>query len=197
VQPVPEPGDHAEVAAAAAHRPEEVRVMLGVDLEDLAVGGHQLDALDRVDGEPELAAQPADPAAQGDAAHADVRAVAERHDQAVGRGGFGQLAGGDPRLHPGDPRGRVDLDGPHGGQVDQQPALGAAVAGQAVPAAADRDLEAGAGGELQRPGDVPAVDRPDDHRRAEIVEEVVAPSGVVVAGVARAETLPHARLTPR
>jgi hypothetical protein len=178
-------------------RPEQVRVALAVHLEGLAVGGHELDPLDRVDGEPELAAQPADPAAQGDAANADARAVAERDDQAVDRGGGGQPAGGGSRLDPGGPSGRVDLDGPHRRQVDQQPALGAAVAGQAVTAAADRDLEAGAGGELQRPGDVPGVGRPDDQRRVEVAEQVVAPPGVVVAGVAGAEDRAHARLTPR
>ena len=35
-------GDDAEVAAAAAQRPEQVGLALGVDLDDLAVGGHEL-----------------------------------------------------------------------------------------------------------------------------------------------------------
>jgi hypothetical protein len=78
-----------------------------------------------------------------------------------------------------------------------------------VAPAADRDLETGAGGELQRSGDVVGDARPDDHRRTAVVEAVVAAPGVVVAGIAGEEDLPvqptgqpaqgvaHPRFTPR
>jgi hypothetical protein len=52
-----------------------------------------------------------------------------------------------------------------------------------VTPAADRDLETGAARELQRSGYVAAVSRSDDHRRAMIVEAVVAPPSVIVAVV--------------
>ena len=42
VQPVLELGDHAEVAAAAAQRPEQVRVLLGAGPQHLAGGGDDL-----------------------------------------------------------------------------------------------------------------------------------------------------------
>jgi hypothetical protein len=44
VQPVAEPGHDAEVAAAAADRPEQVRLVVGVDDADAAVGRHDLGA---------------------------------------------------------------------------------------------------------------------------------------------------------
>ena len=42
VEPELEPGRHAEVSAPSANRPEEVRVVLGVDTKDFPVGGDQL-----------------------------------------------------------------------------------------------------------------------------------------------------------
>jgi hypothetical protein len=42
VQPVLEPGGHAEVATAASERPEQVRMRLGVHSEKLAVRGHDI-----------------------------------------------------------------------------------------------------------------------------------------------------------
>jgi hypothetical protein len=52
VESVPEPRDDAEVAAAAAHGPEQVRSRLLIGGEVLAVGGHDLDAREGVDREP-------------------------------------------------------------------------------------------------------------------------------------------------
>ena len=42
VEPELEPGHDAEVAAAATDRPEQVRLVLGVDVQELAVGGDDL-----------------------------------------------------------------------------------------------------------------------------------------------------------
>ena len=59
------PGRHPEVAPAAPDGPEQVGVGLGVDLQDLAVGGHHLGREQAVDGQPVLADQEPDPAARG------------------------------------------------------------------------------------------------------------------------------------
>ena len=64
VEAVPEAGDDPEVAATAADRPEQVRVVVGVDEPDLAVGGHDLRGEQRVDREAVLAHQVADAAAE-------------------------------------------------------------------------------------------------------------------------------------
>ena len=65
MQPEPEAGGDPEVAAAAPDGPEQVGVVLVVDLEDLAVGGDQLGREQVVDGQAVLADQEPDPAAEG------------------------------------------------------------------------------------------------------------------------------------
>ena len=52
-----EAGDHAEVAAAAADRPEQVGVLVGAGAHRLAVGGHDVGGEQVVDGHAELAAR--------------------------------------------------------------------------------------------------------------------------------------------
>jgi hypothetical protein len=51
VQPELEPGRHPEVAAAAADRPEQVRMPLVIDAQQPAVGGHDLGGQQVVDGQ--------------------------------------------------------------------------------------------------------------------------------------------------
>ena len=68
VEPKLELGDDPEVAAPAAEAPEQV-VMLGAGgLDDVAVGGHDLEALDVVTGEP-AAAAPAIPSRRQASGH--------------------------------------------------------------------------------------------------------------------------------
>ena len=54
----------AEAAAAAAQRPEQVRVVVGVDAAQAPVGGHDLDREHAVGGQAVLAREPADAAAE-------------------------------------------------------------------------------------------------------------------------------------
>ena len=60
---VHEPGHDADVAAAAADRPEQVGVALLVDRQDAAVGGDDLGRDQVVDRHAVLAGQESDPAA--------------------------------------------------------------------------------------------------------------------------------------
>jgi hypothetical protein len=83
VEPVPEAGHHPEVAAPAADGPEEIRFVGRIDDADLPVGRDDLGRKERVDGQPVLAAEVADPAAERDAADADRARVAEAGRQAV------------------------------------------------------------------------------------------------------------------
>ena len=149
-----EAGDDAEVAAAAADRPEQVGVLGLAGDHDAAVGGDDLDRHERVDRQAVLADEPADAAAEGQAGDADAARVAERGREAVlGRRG-GVLAGAQAGLRPGEPTGGVDVEALHQAQVEDDAALGRAVAGQAVGAAADGQLEAGLAGEHDGPRDV-------------------------------------------
>ena len=70
VQVVLERGGDAEVAAAAAQAPEQLRLRAGVDAQPLPVGGDQVDRAQVVDGEPVPAHQVPEPAAQRHSADA-------------------------------------------------------------------------------------------------------------------------------
>src|SRR6185295_104389 len=74
-------GDHAEVAAAAPNTPEEVRMLTGVDVAELAVGGDDIGGDEVIAGQAVPARQPADAATQGETGDARV---------GVGTAGSGQ-----------------------------------------------------------------------------------------------------------
>ena len=93
-------------------------------------------------------------------------------------------------LGPGQPTLGVDVQALHRAEVEDDPALGRAVAGQAVAAAADRQLEAGLAGEDDGPRDVAGVGRLDDQRRATVDLREVDLAGVVVGRRPRADDRP-------
>src|SRR2546430_5265911 len=64
VEPELELGDDPEVAAAAANAPEEVGVLILARLDELTVGGDQIDGEQLIDREAVLAHHPADAAAE-------------------------------------------------------------------------------------------------------------------------------------
>ena len=143
-----EPRHDAEVAAAAADRPEQVGLVLGVDAEELAVGGDDLGREQDVDRQAVLAHEVADAAAERDPADADRAGVAEPGRQAV-------LGGGRRvrRRRSGRPPAQavravdVDVERVHVAQVEHDPAVDDAVAGGAVAAAADGERQPGLAGE--------------------------------------------------
>ena len=65
-------GDDREAATAAAQRPEQIGLVLGVGVDELAVGGHELDRAHVVGGQAVLAAEKAHPAPERVADHADI-----------------------------------------------------------------------------------------------------------------------------
>ena len=79
-------GDDRVAAAAAAQRPEEVGVVVGVDPPLLAVGGDELDRVHAVAGEPVAAPEPAQPAAERVADDAHVGRGAGQRAQALAPG---------------------------------------------------------------------------------------------------------------
>ena len=82
-----EAGDDAEVAAAAAERPEEVGVLGGAGAHHLAGRGHDLGGLEVVDRHAVLAAEPAEAAAERQSGDAGGGVDADRRGEAVGLGG--------------------------------------------------------------------------------------------------------------
>jgi hypothetical protein len=190
VQPVLEAGGDAEVAAAAAQRPEQLRMRLRVDLEDAAVGGDQFGGQQAVDGEAVLADQVADAAAQGEAADADRGGVAEPGRQPVGAHLGGVGPGGQAGLGPGGAPLGVEVEGGHGGQVQHDPAVGGAVAGEAVAAAADRQLQPAVAGQGDDLGDVAGGGGSHDGGGVLVEAAVEQLAGLVVGGVVGGDHLP-------
>ena len=102
-------GHDAEAPAAAAQRPEQLGLVVGVGADVAAVGGDELDRGDAVGGEAVLAAEPADAAAERVADDADVRRGAGERGEAVGEAGAVTSAQIAPARDAGAAGLRVDL----------------------------------------------------------------------------------------
>ncbi len=185
MEPELEPGDDTEVAAAATDRPEQIRLRLGVHPSHTTVGGHDVGGQQVVDREAVLPDEEPDPTAERDPADPHRAGVAEPRGEPMGSGGRGVLRRGETGA---DPRGAfldVDVERSQIRQIELNAAIGAAVAGTAVAAAPNGDLQAGILRERDRPDDVLLAAGPDDGRRAEVVSAVEHRPGLVVPGVAR------------
>ena len=185
VEPVAEPGDDAEVAAAAADGPEEVLVLIGARVDDPAVGRDELHREQAVDRQAVLAHEVADAAAERQAGDTHRRRVAERGREAELGRRLRVLARRQAGTGPRDLGRGIDVEALELGGVDDHAVVDHRVAGDAVPAAADRDLEAAGPGEPDRPRHVLRVGDPDDGRGTAIDGRIVELARVVVRGVAR------------
>ena len=110
MQPVLQACDDAEVAAAAAQRPEQLRLGLRVDAALPPVGGDDLRREQVVDGQAVLAHEEADAAGERDAADSDRARVAEAGGEPVLARRQGERAGGQPRAGPGRAPGGIELE---------------------------------------------------------------------------------------
>ena len=117
--------------------------MLGVDLEQLTVGGDDVGAEERVDREAVLAHEVADAAAERDATDADGAGIAEADGEALLCGGARDFGRGEAGLRVGRALDRVDLEPLHLAEVENHATFGHAVPCAAVAAAAHRKLDAG------------------------------------------------------
>ena len=182
VQPEHERGDDPEVAAAAAHRPEEILVVLGVRGHEATVGQHHVDAQEVVDGEPVGARQVADAAAEGQPADAGGRDEAARGGQAEGVGGVVDVAPACPALDADRACLRIHPDAVHPREVDDQTVVDGAQPRSAVPTAAHRQRQLLLAGEVDRGDDIGHVDAAGDQRRAPVDHAVVDLARLLVAG---------------
>jgi hypothetical protein len=177
----------AEVAPASAKRPEKIGVRSGVDLEHLAVRRHELDCEQVVRGEPVLAHQPAEAAAEGVAGDAGRRDQASGHSQAVLGSGGVQLSPDHAALGRGGCVVGIDCDPFHLGKVDHQATVRHGAAGDVVAASPDRDLEPRLAGDGQSRNDVVLRPAADDQGGPAVDEPVVQGASIVVLRVLRAE----------
>ena len=173
----------AEVAAAAAHGPEEILILERARAGDLAVGQHEIDGLQVVERHAVLGQQPAEAAAEREAADAG------RADDPAGRreAVHLRLAIEDlpERAALGLRRARrgIDVHAAHLRQVDHHAAVDGRAAADVVPAAADGDLEPLVARELDRVDDVGHAAALGDERGTLVDEAVVHAPHAVVGGV--------------
>ena len=193
MEPVLEPGRDAEVPAAAADRPEEVRIMVGIDDPDLAVGGDQLGGQQVVDGQAVLPSEIADAAAEGDPAEPHRPRIAEAGREPVGAGRLRIRAGGQPGAGPRRPPFDVDLERLEVAHVEDDPAVAHAQPAVGVAAAPHGQLEPGLAGDPDDMGHVGCVGDPDDDRRSAVdVAGEDAPHLVVLGVVGGDDPAGHA-----
>ena len=175
--------DHAEVAAAAANRPEQIGMRAGIHLPDLAIGGDKLDAEQAVDGHAVFAGQIPYSPAERDAADPDRSGIAEASGQAMLGGRLRIFNRGQARASPDGARVGLDLERIQIAQVEQDAALGRAE--KAVPAVANRQRQAARARDAHGLRDVSRAGRPDDHRRATIDPAGKYRPQLVVTGIFR------------
>ena len=135
-------GHDAEVAAAAAQRPQQIGLRVGAGGHAPPVRQHDFGAEQVVRSEAARAAERAVAAAQAQAGHADRAAVAHCRDQVVGAGGDGYVLGPGAAPDGGHKRLRVNRHIPHPGEVDDEPTVAQGAARPVVAAAAHRQWQA-------------------------------------------------------
>lgn len=138
VQPEQERGDDAEVAAATADRPVQVGVLVGARAYALPVRQDELGLQQVVDGQPALAGEVPDAAAESEASDARRGDDAARCGQAVRVGGAVDLAPDAAAADPYHAGVRVDLDVLERGEVEDYPVVARSEARSMVAAAAHR-----------------------------------------------------------
>lgn len=123
-------------------RPEQLAVLVLTGRHRPAVGRGELNLEQVVARETPLPLEPAGTATQRQAGDTGRRDAATSGGQSVCLGGPVEVAPGRATSNCGGPRIGVDLDGVHAAQVDDEPAVGRARAGDTVATRADRDLQA-------------------------------------------------------
>ena len=182
----------AEVAASAAQPPEQVGVLGLARVDEPAVGGDDVGADEVVAGEAVLAHQPADAAAEREAADAGRRDETARRREAV-RLGLVVDVGPDRTAADGRPaRIGIDAHAVHRREVDHDPVVAGREPGDAVAAAAHGDREVVAAREADRGDHVRRAGATDDERRPPaVVGAVPHQARLGVAVVSRVRISPR------
>src|SRR5215217_5935 len=142
MRPKRECGDDAEVAAATAQRPEEIRVLRLARLHERRVGEDEVGFYEMVDGEAELAGQVTDAASERETADSRRAERARRHCKPVPVRRVIDVGEGASAADLHEPRLRIDPNPSLRRQVDYEPSLRYRESGPAMAAAPNRDLEA-------------------------------------------------------
>src|SRR5947209_15806879 len=181
--------DDAEVATATLQRPEQLAMAVCAGVHQPAVGPDDVRTDEAVRRQTVLAQRPADATTKGEAAQPGARnqsagdAETERLCLVV------EVAPRCSALRNCTAVNGVNRDSAHHRQIDDHTAVYGGEAGDAVRAAADRDLQSLAGGELDRADDIRRALTADDERRPLVVAGVPDGPSLVVAFVAGSDDL--------
>ena len=132
-----EGGDHAEVAAATAQRPEQIGVGLRAGGDEAAVGEHDVGGDQVVHGQAEAPGEVADAAAEGQAADTGGGDEAGRRGHAERAGRVVDVAPGASAVDPDRAGRRVDRGAAQPAEVDDEGAVPDAEPAAMMTAAAD------------------------------------------------------------
>ena len=149
-----------------------------------AVRGQHLGEDEVVAGQPVLARQPADPAAERQAGDAGGRHDAAGRGEAMALGRGVEGAPSRPRGRFGNPLPGIDANEVHRRQIEHD-AVAGAVSRSTVAAAADGERKALGAGKVDPGDDVGAIEALDDRQRAAVDHAVPDPTQPVVAGIRR------------
>ena len=177
-------GHDAEVAAAAAQRPEQLGMLVRGGADRLAGRGHELDGEHVVAGEAVLALEPAGAAAEREARDAGARHAAADGGEAVLLGRGVDLGPGQPAAHARDPALGVDHELAQAADVDHEAVLDERQAGDGVAAAAHRDAQVARPRERERGAHLVRVRAARDVARPRLDHAVEERAGVLVLGLA-------------
>ena len=155
-------------------------MVVGRRPHDVACRGDHIGLDEVVDGEPVLAHQPPDAAAQAEAADAGVAHDAARGCQTVCLCLVVDVAPQSPTLDEGRAVDEIDRDGAHRREVDDDPVVAHCGAGDVVASASYGDLEVAVASETHRRGNVRGACAAGDHPRSSVDVAVPYGSGVVV-----------------
>ena len=176
-------GDHAEVAAAAADAPEEVRVLVLAGADHAAIGGDHLGRQEVVTREAALALEPAAAAAEHQAGDPGGGEAAAGDGEAVHLRRAVELAPGETGLGAAGLGVGVDIDALHQREVDNEAVVDRAVTGGGVPAGAHGDRQAVVAAVVHGGHHVSGGRAARDQRRMSVEEAVPDDSCFVVSGV--------------
>ena len=182
-----EAGHHAEIAAAAAKRPEEIGILRLVRGHEPTVGQHHVGLDQIIDGEPELAAQVARPSGKREPRDAGGRDDAERHSQSERVRRVIDLSGQAAR---GDPHGlgrRIDPYALHHRKIDNETIIDAAESGSIMAAATNGDGQILLAAEVHSRDHIGRVGAARDQMRPLVDHRVIKLARLIVFGVVAAD----------
>jgi hypothetical protein len=174
---------HTEISAAAAQRPEQIRVLALARRDEAAVSEHHVRFQQVVDREAVHATQVTAAAAESETGNARGGNNACRNCQAECMRGVIDVALRAAGFDANRARRRVDADSFQPAEIDHDPAVAAAETGAVVTAAANCEQQIAIAREFNRRNDVRHVAATCDHVRPFLDHRVVELAGLLVAGI--------------